>query len=96
MKLRDVPPNSKIITSILEMKNKANRTYRARINARCFLQFEVFHYNEANISSPITNNMSIRIIMVLAIMASWEAKILDVKGAFLCIEFKEYDETCKI
>ena len=44
---------------------------------------EGFHYNEANIVSSVTNNMSIRIIMVLAIMASWLARILNFRGAFL-------------
>ena len=33
VKLRDVPPNSKIITSTWEMKNKSNGIYRVRLNA---------------------------------------------------------------
>ena len=50
MKFRDVTPNAKIIASTSSMKNKANDTYRARLNARMFEQVEGLNYNEANIS----------------------------------------------
>ena len=83
VKLRDVPLNAKIITSTSEMKNKANRIYRARKNTRGFEQVEGLHYNEENILSPVTSNMSIRIIMVLSLMPSWTALSLYVKFAFL-------------
>ena len=62
------------------------------MNARGFEQVEGVHYHESNIASPVTNDMSIRIIMVLALMARWTAKIVDVKGAFLHGEFEEEDE----
>ena len=52
------------------------------------------HYNEANVASPVTNEMSIKILMILALMVSWEAKILHVKGAFLHEQPEEEYEAC--
>ena len=83
VKLRDIQPNENIITSTLANEHIYNGVYREKLNARGFEQMEGFHYNEANIVSSVTNNMSIRIIMVLAIMASWLARILNFRGAFL-------------
>ena len=90
-KLKDLPRGSKVITSTWAMKKKANGMYRARLNARGYKQVEGLHYDAANIASPMTNDMSIRIIMVLALMAGWVAKIVDIKGAFLHGEFDEGD-----
>jgi hypothetical protein len=54
---------------------------------------EGLHYDAANIAAPVTNEMSIRIVMVLALMTVWTAQIIDVKGAFLHGEFDEnYEE----
>ena len=91
-KLRSLPPDAKIITSTWAMKKKASGIYRARLNARGFEQVNGIHFNQENIASPVTNDMSIRIVMVLALMAGWISQILDVKGAFLHGEFEEGEE----
>lgn len=91
-KLSDLPHNAKFITSTWAMKKKANGTYRARMNARGYEQVEGLHYDPANIAAPVTNEMSIRIVMVLTLMAVWTAQIVDVKGAFLHGEFDENAE----
>lgn len=88
----DIPKGTKIITSTWAMKKKANGTKRARINARGFEQEAGVHYDPANIAAPVTNDMSIRIMMTLALMANWVTWITDVKGAFLHGEFEEGDE----
>jgi hypothetical protein len=44
---------------------------------------EGIHYNETNIASPVTNDTTIRIANVLAILAGWEPYVIDVQGAFL-------------
>ena len=90
--LKDVPSGAKVITSTWAMKKKANGTYRARFNARGFKKVEGVHYDTADISSPVTNDMSIRIVMVLTLMAGWIAKVVDVKGAFLHGVFNEGTE----
>ena len=50
---------------------------------RGYEQKEGDHYDGSSISSPVTNDVSIRVLFVLMIMASWEAYLIDVKGAFL-------------
>ena len=89
---KDVSAGAKCITSTWAMKKKANGTYRARLNARVFQQVEGVHYNASDIASPVTNNMSIRVIMVLTLMVGWIAKIVDVKGVFLHGGFDEGTE----
>ena len=64
-------------------------THHARVLARGYEWIEGIHYDGAFIATPVTNGMSIRIIMVLALMANWARKIVDVKGAFLRGEFKD-------
>ena len=90
--LKDVPAGAKVITSTWAMKKKANGTYRARLNVRGFQQVEGVHYDAADIASPVTNDMSIRIVMVLTLMAGWIAKVVDVKGSFLHGGFNEGTE----
>jgi hypothetical protein len=80
---RDLKTASKIITSTWAMKKKASGTYRARLNARGFKQREGQHYDGTSISAPVSNEMVIRIVLVLMIMAGWVGEILDVQGAFL-------------
>ena len=87
--LKDVPEGEKVITSTWAINKKANGTYHARLNVRGFQQVQGVHYDSSDISSPVTNDMSIRIIMVLTLMAGWIAQIFDVKGAFLHGEFDE-------
>jgi len=50
------------------MKKKASTRYRARLNTRGFEQQEGVHYDPAQISSPVTNDATIRIVLVLMIM----------------------------
>ena len=88
-RLKDVPAGANFITSNWAMKEKANGTYHARLNARGFHKVEGVHYDTTKISSPVTNNMSIRILMMLTLMAGWIANIADVKGEFLHEEFDE-------
>jgi hypothetical protein len=79
----EVPKFAKILTSTWAMKQKANGTLRARLNARGFEQRPGEHYNETGISSPVVNEASIFIILILIIMARMFAELNDVKGAFL-------------
>ena len=78
-----VPAGAKLLSSTWAMKLKADGTKRARINARGFEQRSGEHYNEMGISSPVVNEASIFIILILMIMAHMYAKLNDVKGAFL-------------
>ena len=79
----DVPDDAKIMSSTWAMKKKSNGTYRARLNARGYEQIDGEHYDGTSIHAPVTNDTTVRIVMVLGIMASWASQIVDVQGAFL-------------
>jgi hypothetical protein len=85
----DLPPGTKIIDSVWAMKKKSNGTLHGRINARGFNQVKEQHYDGTTISSPVTNSATIRIELVLMVMANTIAHVVDVKGAFLHSEFED-------
>merc|ERR1739848_491062 len=74
------------------MKKKSNGVFRARMNMRRYEQIDGEHYNSDFIASPVTNDVTIRVIMALMIMAGWASHIVDVKGAFLHGEFENNEE----
>jgi hypothetical protein len=76
---KDVPTNAKVMSSTWAMKKKSNGTYRSRLNARGYEQVDGIHYDSSNISSPVTNDATIRIIMVLMIIFKWSAQLVDVE-----------------
>jgi hypothetical protein len=78
-----VPKNAKILSSTWAMKQKADGTLRARLNARGYEQKEGEHYKEDGISSPVVNEASIFMILILILMVRMYCEINDVKGAFL-------------
>jgi uncharacterized protein (DUF2252 family) len=49
-------------------------------------------FDSTHISSPVTNNETIRIILMLAIIFRWSAGLIDVQRAFLCRNFKDGEE----
>jgi len=65
-----LPAGTKIIGSIWAMKKKSNGTLRGQMNTRGFKQVKGQHYNGTPISSPVTNSATIRIVLMLMIMAS--------------------------
>ena len=65
------------------MKQKADGTKRARINVLGYQQIPGVHYDKNNISSPVVNEASIFIILILIVMARMYAELNDVRGAFL-------------
>ena len=71
------------------MNKKANGTFREILNARGYEQVERFQYDRPTIALPVTNYMSICIIMVLALITGWVGNIVDMNGAFLHGEFEE-------
>eukprot|EP00957_Ditylum_brightwellii_P001938 149394-Ditylum_brightwellii.AAC.1 len=81
--MEDVPPGAKIPTSTWACKLKSNERKQARINGRGYKQVNGVHYDSTSIHDPVTNENSVRIMMVLVLMAGWAGHISDVKGAFL-------------
>jgi hypothetical protein len=79
---------AKIIGSTWAIKKKAMGQLRARVTARGFMQILGVHYDpKTMIAAPVTNEMTIWIILLLMIMAIWLGELLDVKGAFLHGDF---------
>jgi hypothetical protein len=87
-----VPKGAKILTTTWAMKKKANGTYRARLNARGFEQIDGVHYDSTTKAAPVVNVITIRLVLVLIIMAGWHAELVDVCGAFLHGEFGEEEK----
>ena len=58
------------------------------MNTRGYEKVEGLHYDAANIASPVTNYMRIRIVMVLTMVVGWIAKILDMGGFFFMVNLK--------
>ena len=73
------------------MKKKSNGVHRAGLNTCCFDQVDEVHYVSSDIVSPVNNDMIIKIVLVLAIMAAQITNIIDVKG-FFYEEFTENEE----
>jgi hypothetical protein len=86
---RDLPAAAKILTSTWAMKKKANGTYRARLNARGYEQVDGVHYDSHSISAPVTNDVTIRIVLVIMLLADWVGELIDIKGAFLHGDFED-------
>jgi hypothetical protein len=70
------------------MTLKADDTKRARINARGHEQREGERYKEDGISSPVVNEASIIIILILITMARMYCELNDVNGAFLTVNMR--------
>ena len=78
-----VPKNAKILTSTWAMKHKADGTLGARVTVRGHKQEAGEHCKETGVSSPVVNEASIFIALILIMLARMHAEMNDVQGAFL-------------
>ena len=88
----NVPPETKLVDSIWAYKLKSNGSKRGRLNIRGFKQVDGQSCDSANIQVPVTNNATIRLVLVLILLAGWVSHIVDVNGAFLHGIFKKEDK----
>ena len=65
------------------MKHKADGTLCARLTAQGYEQRPGEHYEETGVSSPVVNEASIFLMLIIAIIARWYLDLNDVQGAFL-------------
>ena len=86
--MTDVQP----LTSTRAFKKKSNGNLRGRLNAHGFKQKEGVHFKKNSISSPVTNEVTIRIVLVIILVMQLLAGVLEVKGAFLQGEFDSDEE----
>ena len=78
----NIPPGTKVIDSTWACKLKSNGRKRGRLNARGFKQVDGESLDSSSIHAPVTNNVTIRVFLVVMLLADWVAHIVDVKGAF--------------
>lgn len=81
--MESVPQEAIIMAVKWIMKRKANGTFRARITAKGYEQVDGVHYDADNIASPVVDDLTIMIVLVLTILGGWAPQLVDVKGAFL-------------
>jgi hypothetical protein len=74
------------------MKKKTSGRFIARLNARGYEQVYGEHFDSTNIFSPVTDDATIRIIMVITIIFRCSAGQIYVQGEFLCGNFKDGEE----
>ncbi len=86
-KLSELPSDVKVINTTWAMKKKSNQTLCRRINVWGFEQVEGQHYNASSINAPVTNGMTIKLVLVLMLASGGIAHVADVKGAFLHNKF---------
>ena len=89
---KDIDPTCTVMTGTWAMKKKASGKFRARLNACGFEQIGGEYYESEHVSSPVTNEATIRIVLVLMIMAEWASYLADVNGAFLIGKFENGEE----
>jgi hypothetical protein len=86
---KDVPAGAIIVSSTLVVKKKSNGQYRAILIARGYEQIDGVHYDSTRIYSPVTNDATVRIVLVLSLIFGWAAEFIYVQGGFLCGNFKK-------
>ena len=64
-------------------KKNSNSTYHGKLNARGFEQIAGRHFDPTSIDAPLSNDTTIRIVLVLMLLANCMPRIYDVNGAFL-------------
>ena len=89
---KDVPKGTKLMNFTWAMKKNASGVYRARLAARGFQQKVNSQYREDDKSSPVINDVSIKIVLTLIVLAGWSTRITDVEGAFLNGSFERKHE----
>ncbi len=83
VKLSELPREVKFINTTWAMKEKSNRTLCGRINVRSFKHVEGQNFDALSISAPVTNRMSIQLVLTLMLASGCIAHVVDVKGGFL-------------
>jgi hypothetical protein len=82
-----IPAGAKVLSTTWVMKKTASGRFKARITAREFEQRDGDHVDSSDKASPVMNDIKIRIILALIVMAGFWTEIVDVRGAFLTAEF---------
>jgi glutamine synthetase type III len=85
----EVSHDAKILSSTWAMEKKPNGAFRARLNGRGFEHIPGIQFDPKSIAATVVTVMTIRIVFIIMIMASWTGHVLDVRGAFLKGDFAD-------
>jgi hypothetical protein len=69
VKRHTLKAKTKIIDSTWACKKKSNGTLRARMNARGFKQVGGEMYKTDSIAAPVTNDVTIRVVLTMMLLA---------------------------
>ena len=89
---KDLPKGAKVVTSTWACKKKSNSTYSGQLNDRGFEQVPWKHFNPTSTYDTVMNDTTIRIVLVLMLLADWMARIHGINDAFLKRKFKDGKE----
>jgi hypothetical protein len=64
------------------------------MNVWGFKQVERQHYNALRISAPVTNGMTIKLVLTLMLASGSIAHVVNVKRAFLHGKFNDGEKIC--
>jgi Reverse transcriptase (RNA-dependent DNA polymerase) len=87
MKFRDMKKGMKPLDTRWVLKVKNDGRYRARLVVRGFTQVPGIDFHESH--SPVANDVTVRILLVLALNNNWTVEQIDVETAFLYGELNE-------
>jgi hypothetical protein len=88
----DIPPSTKLLDSTSANKLKAYGSTCCRLAIRGFQQIDGVHFDATNKAAPVVCDVTIRVVLILAIVANWLAWIVDVEGAFLQGQFQNGEQ----
>jgi hypothetical protein len=83
VKLSKLSSDAKVIDPTWAMKKKSNRTLCGRINVWGFKQVKGEHSDALSISAPVTNGMTIKLVLMLIVASGGIAHVVDIKREFL-------------
>ncbi|KAL7579260.1 hypothetical protein ACA910_011419 [Epithemia clementina (nom. ined.)] len=86
--IKDVPLDADVIDSTWAMKKKASGVYRGWLAGPGFKQHEGKSFDPYDLFAPVVGDITIRVLLVLLLMAMWLAWVVDVKGTFLKGKFE--------
>ena len=94
--IEEIPQDTKPLASTLVLKKKSSLKRRVRLNANGFKQIEGVHCDKDDIAAPITNEVTIRVLIVITLVLRFHAGILYVKGTFLQGEFEKNEKDRRV
>jgi hypothetical protein len=69
----DIPPGTKLLDSTCANKLKADGSTRCRLAIRGFQQIDGVYFDASDKAAPVVCDVTIRVVLILAIMANWLA-----------------------